>query len=810
MGPRIENTQHPAAWQSKTLWAVNILIVLSAVIMLSAIAVTFISAESVTRKHAPLILAIDQIKIQTTLAHLWFEEAISGDTSVKIEDIQAHIAESQEAAQMILAGGDSSFGKMNALKESPLRDDILKIQTTLAQFKQITEQRWKNIAESGIGSEIDQHYDTVFEEFLDLTDKINRGLQQHITTDSKVFRTVSGLLLGISCLVILATAALVNYFLTHQYKIKQKLFASNQQLQATEQQLRAANQQLQANEQQLRSANQQLTANEAALKSLAKFPSENPHPILRIQNDGTVIYHNCASTILLEQWQCETGTKLPAAWCETIQKTLKDHRPVQDEIQCKDNVFSLNVVPVPENNYVNIYATDITTRKQAEQQLRASRQQLDASNQQLRASNQQLHAADLQLKAANQQLRASEAQLKAYNEELITANQKLTDSEKKYRSLFENMMNGFALHEIVCDQDGRPIDYIFLEVNNAFERLTGLKKQAIIGKPVSEVLPGIKEDAFDWIDCYGKVALTGQEMNLEEHSRLLDKCFSVLAFSPQQGQFATIIEDITDRKKAERERKNFTRLLETKNEELQSIVYVSSHDLKTPLVNISGFGNMLTKHCGQLKNILKDETLSTDANGAMQKLLEEEIPEDIEFITQSAQKMNSLINGLLEVSRVGTASLNMTQLDMNRLIRGIINNTAYKAQELEAEIITDELPPCIGDPSQISQIFMNLIDNSLKYSHASRKPCIRISCTIKNGESVYCVEDNGIGIHPEYHTKIFEIFHRLDPKSETGGEGLGLTIIRRILDRHNGRVWLESTPEQGSRFYISLPNKELL
>jgi signal transduction histidine kinase len=146
---------------------------------------------------------------------------------------------------------------------------------------------------------------------------------------------------------------------------------------------------------------------------------------------------------------------------------------------------------------------------------------------------------------------------------------------------------------------------------------------------------------------------------------------------------------------------------------------------------------------------------------------------------------------------------------MNKLISRIIHDVTYKAQQMNATITVDKLEPCVGDPIQISQVFANLVDNSLKYAHPSRSPKIHISSTTQNGENIYCVEDNGIGIHPEYHAKIFEIFHRLDPQYTTAGEGLGLAIVRRILDRHNGKIWVESTPDEGSQFFISLSRKEL-
>ena len=127
----------------------------------------------------------------------------------------------------------------------------------------------------------------------------------------------------------------------------------------------------------------------------------------------------------------------------------------------------------------------------------------------------------------------------------------LLESEEKYRLLFENVMNGFALHEIVLSNEGKPVDYIFLEVNDAFEQLTGMKRKTTLGKRATEAIPGIENDPGDWIGKYGKVALTGKEIRFEQRVQAIDKWYSVLAFRPRTGQFATIFEDITERKKAE-------------------------------------------------------------------------------------------------------------------------------------------------------------------------------------------------------------------------------------------------------------------
>ena len=133
------------------------------------------------------------------------------------------------------------------------------------------------------------------------------------------------------------------------------------------------------------------------------------------------------------------------------------------------------------------------------------------------------------------------------------AEKALIESEQKYRLLFENMLSGFALHKIITDNTGKPIDYLFLEVNNGFEKLTGLSREEIINKKVTEVIPGIENDPADWINQYGNVALTSKEMQFEDYSEPLKKWFSVYAFCPKKNYFAVIFTETTKQKKAKQE-----------------------------------------------------------------------------------------------------------------------------------------------------------------------------------------------------------------------------------------------------------------
>ena len=200
------------------------------------------------------------------------------------------------------------------------------------------------------------------------------------------------------------------------------------------------------------------------------------------------------------------------------------------------------------------------------------------------------------------------------------AEKQLKNSEEKYRSLFENMLDGFALHEIVLDENGAPINYIFLEVNNAFENQTGLKRAEIIGKKVSEVLPGIEKDPADWIGVYGKVALTGEEIRFEQYSEPLKKWYSVLAYSPRKNYFATIFMDITERQQAEEELETQKVFLERLFESSAEAVVILDKDDRILKINpefTEIFGYTVGEAVGkQINDLIVPEDLKAEGQNA--------------------------------------------------------------------------------------------------------------------------------------------------------------------------------------------------
>ena len=244
--------------------------------------------------------------------------------------------------------------------------------------------------------------------------------------------------------------------------------------------------------------------------------------------------------------------------------------------------------------------------------------------------------------------------------------------------------------------------------------------------------------------------------------------------------------------------------LNEKNDELEQIVFVTSHDLRSPLVNIQGFSRELENIFARLKKLISGESISSKAEKELAHLLDEEASEALDFILSSINKMDSLLKGLLRLSRLGRVAMDVGPVDMNYLMKEIANSHEYQLQNAGTVLEIDNLPPARGDISQINQVFSNILDNSVKCLDPQRPGKIRITGKKEGDETIYCVEDNGIGFAPEFQKKIFEIFHRLDPDIGAG-EGLGLTIVRKLIDRHGGRVWAESEPGKGSRFFVALP-----
>lgn len=264
---------------------------------------------------------------------------------------------------------------------------------------------------------------------------------------------------------------------------------------------------------------------------------------------------------------------------------------------------------------------------------------------------------------------------------------------------------------------------------------------------------------------------------------------------------------ITDLQASLDEREKLHKTLKYKNKELRDIVYTTSHDLRSPLVNIEGFSGELHADCDRLLEMLTGKDKSEEELQKLEDMVRETIPESLSFITGSAKKMSNLLNGLLQISRVGTVGMHCSSIDMNKMISEVLVSMEFQVKENDIKVIVEPLADCFGDLDMLNKVFSNIIGNAIKYRDPAKQSEIRISCEVVEFMSVYCVEDNGVGIAPDHQGKVFEIFHRLNPEAGIDGEGLGLTIVTRVLDRLGGTIRLESEPGKGSKFFVALPAK---
>jgi len=219
------------------------------------------------------------------------------------------------------------------------------------------------------------------------------------------------------------------------------------------------------------------------------------------------------------------------------------------------------------------------------------------------------------------------------------------------------------------------------------------------------------------------------------------------------------------------------------NKDLEQFAYVASHDLQEPLRMVSSFTQLLSKRYG--------DKLDKDAQ------------EYIHFAVDGTKRMYELINALLAYSRIGSRGREFSEVSMNKVIDKVIDNLHLSAKEKNIRLTVDELPVVMADEGQMVQLMQNLVGNAFKYNKMNST--VHISSDETDDHFIISVKDEGIGIEPQYYDRIFQIFQRLVRKDEYEGTGIGLAISKRIVERHGGKIWLESELDKGSTFYFSLP-----
>jgi len=370
----------------------------------------------------------------------------------------------------------------------------------------------------------------------------------------------------------------------------------------------------------------------------------------------------------------------------------------------------------------------------------------------------------------------------------VEAEEKIKASELKYRTLIEQ-----ASDAIVVSQTDAGI----LEVNTSAEKLFGYTKEELVKMKLDDLV--IQEDFETDLPLTNQ--LTGQGLPVNER-RIKRKDHILLDVEISAGiisgdRVLGIFRDITKRKETEKEIAELNESLEEKvkertgqlqevNSDLESFNYSVSHDLRSPLQVISGYTSILLKKYGDQLN--------------------EEAQRLLQGIKGYTKQMSLIMESLLNLSRLGRASVEIAPCNMNEIVEEVISELIVVFEAKRAEIAVLPMPVTSCDSGLIKQVWLNLISNAVKFSKQKEVPVIEIGSVDKAQELVYYVKDNGAGFDMKYVDTLFGLFHRLHNAAEFEGTGVGLTIVHRIITKHGGRIWAEGEVNEGATFYFTLPH----
>jgi PAS domain S-box-containing protein len=369
----------------------------------------------------------------------------------------------------------------------------------------------------------------------------------------------------------------------------------------------------------------------------------------------------------------------------------------------------------------------------------------------------------------------------------ITERKQAEEELRRSASFLENLIDSANAPIIVWNADLR-----ITRFNHAFERLAQRTADEVLGQPLDLLFPPeFREESLAQIGLAGRgESLENAEISIlrsDGEIRTVLWSSADVYDSASGGTLLAVIaqgQDITERKRAEEELRERTEDLLRSNAELEKFAYIASHDLQEPLRMVTSYTQLLQRR--------------------YQGKLDSDADEFIAYAVEGAARMSTLISELLAYSRVGTHGAPFILTGLDGVLDDVLKGLEVTLSDADAVVTRDPLPELWCDPTQIARVLQNLIVNAAKF-RGTDPPKIHVGARLEGEEWVFSVKDNGIGIDPEYFDRIFVIFQRLQSRTEYEGTGMGLAIGKRIVERHGGRIWVESQLGAGSTFFFTLP-----
>jgi PAS domain S-box-containing protein len=333
------------------------------------------------------------------------------------------------------------------------------------------------------------------------------------------------------------------------------------------------------------------------------------------------------------------------------------------------------------------------------------------------------------------------------------------------------------------------LDGSFQCLNPAWERTLGFSDAELREMPFIELIDAADREAA--LNEWRQVLSGHSTLSLTSRCRVKDgstRWMLWTAATQADDLVYLVVRDVTEQKRLEEELAKWMDDANRAKTELQQFAYVASHDLREPLRMVSSYVQLLARRY--------KGKLDSDAD------------DFIAFAVDGASRMQGLISDLLTYSRVSTHGKPFEPTDCEAVIDRVAVNLQVQIEESQATITRDALPTVVADPTQLVQLFYNLIGNAIKFRSSERRPEIHVGAQVTDGNWLFMVRDNGIGIDPQHADRIFIIFQRLHSKDAYPGTGLGLAVAKKIVERHGGRIWVESEPGTGATFYFTIPRQQ--